>query len=130
MPEPDQMRQLIDTYAERFSADDREGWLDLWADDATMEDPVGSPVKKGKAEIAEFYDQSRSMADSIRLIPAGIRVVAGDEVAWTVEIRPTIAGMEYLMDVIEVMRLADGPDGAPRIAEMRAFWDPSAMRPA
>jgi steroid delta-isomerase len=130
MPDADQMRQLIDDYAARFSSDDREGWLALWADDATMEDPVGTPVKKGKTEIGEFYDQSRSMADSIRLIPAGIRVVAGDELAWTVEIRPTIGGTEYLMDVIEVMRLTAGPDGEPRIAEMRAFWEPSAMRPA
>lgn len=130
MSDAEQMRELIDAYAERFSARDREGWLALWADDATMEDPVGTPLKKGKGEIGEFFDQSQSMADSIRMIPTDLRVVVGDDAAWTVEIRPTIGGTEYVMNVIEVWRFTAGPDGSPRIAEMRAFWDPAEMRPA
>jgi steroid delta-isomerase len=130
MADAEQIRATIQTYAERFSAGDREGWLALWADDATMDDPVGAPIKKGLDEIAAFYDESTSMAESIRLVPAGLMTVVGDEAAWTVEIRPTIGGTEYVMDVIEFMRFTDGPDGTPRIAEMRAFWDPAAMRPA
>jgi steroid delta-isomerase len=130
MPNPDDLKALVERYAERFSAADREGWLDLWAPDGTMEDPVGTPVKMGRDEIGAFYDQSLTMADSVRLVPAGIVVATGDEIAWTVEIRPTIGGTEYVMDVIELMRVTEGPDGQPLIQEMRAFWDPSSMRPA
>jgi steroid delta-isomerase len=130
MPTPDDLKAFVQTYAERFSADDRDGWLALWAEDATMDDPVGAPIKKGRDEIAAFYDESRSMADSIELRPAGVAVAVGDEVAWTVEIRPTMGGTEFVMDVIELMRFVEGPDGTPLIKEMRAFWDPAAMRPA
>jgi steroid delta-isomerase len=130
MPNPDDLKAFVQNYAERFSADDREGWLALWADDATMDDPVGSPIKNGRDEIAAFYDESRSMADSIELRSAGLVVAVGDECAWTVEIRPTIGGTTYVMDVIELMRFVDGPDGTPLIKEMRAFWNPADMRPA
>jgi steroid delta-isomerase len=130
MPDADQMSAVIDAYAACFSAADKDGWLALWADDATMEDPIGTPLKKGRGEIGEFWDQSQGMADSIKIIPGDLRVIAGDEVAWSGEIRPTMGGTEFVMQVIELWRFTDGPDGAPLIAEMRAFWDPAAMRPA
>jgi steroid Delta-isomerase len=129
MPDADQIHQLIDAYTERFSAADREGWLALWADDATMEDPIGSPPKKGKGEIGEFFDQSQALADRIDMIPDGLRIVTGDEVAWTGQIRPTMAGTTYAMDVIELWRCTDGSDGTAVIAEMRAFWDGAQMKP-
>ena len=45
MPDADVIRTTIADYLARFTAGDREGWLDLWAPDATLEDPVGSPVR-------------------------------------------------------------------------------------
>ena len=57
MPDADAIRATIEQYLARFSAGDREGWLDLWADGATMEDPVGSPIRTGRQVIGAFYDQ-------------------------------------------------------------------------
>ena len=45
MPDAAQIRAHVDRYVELFSANDREGWLDLFAPNATMEDPVGTPLK-------------------------------------------------------------------------------------
>ena len=81
MAEPDAIRTTVEQYLARF-ADDREGWLALWAPDATMEDPVGSPVRHGIDAIAEFYDQSQASADRVELRPDGPVIVLGQEASF------------------------------------------------
>jgi steroid delta-isomerase len=119
------LRERVETYMARFSANDREGWLDLFADDAWIEDPVGTPRRNGRAEIGEFWDQSHEVPDAIELVPLGILTVAGDEVAFTMQARATLGGQVFGIDIIDVMRF----DGDGRIATMRAFFDPTQMRP-
>lgn len=126
MPDADAIRATIAQYQERFSEADREGWLELFAPDATMEDPVGSPVKHGLEEIGAFFDQSHGMADTLRLQATGPVRVAGDEAAFPMQARPRMGGEEFVVDIIDVMRF----DDEARITSMRAFWDPAEMRPA
>jgi|SRR5690606_28716004 len=130
MPEREQIRAVVERYVECFTAGDREGWLALWAEDASMEDPVGTPPKRGREEIGAFFDQSLAMADTLRLVLTGPVCIAAGEVAFGMQARPTIGGTEFVVDIIDVMQFTDGPDGTPHIAAMRAFWDPALMRPA
>ena len=130
MPEPDQIRAVVDKYVACFSAGERVGWIALWADDATMEDPVGTPLKHGTDEIGAFFDQSMSMADSLRLVLTGPVCIAAGEVAFGMQARPTMGGTELSVDIVDVMQFSAGPDGTPRIQTMRAFWDPATMQPA
>lgn len=130
MADADQIRTVVEQYVAHFSAGDRASWLDLWADDATMEDPVGTPLKRGHEEIGAFFEQSMSMADSLRLVLSGPVCIAAGEVAFGMQARPTMGGTEFCVDIVDVMQFRDGPDGSPRIQTMRAFWDPSTMRPA
>jgi steroid Delta-isomerase len=116
----------IDAYIAAFSGGDRAAYLACFADDAWLEDPVGSPRRHGHAEIGAFWDESRALADSIELRPAGLRVVIGSEAAITFEARPTVGGATYVLDVVDVVTF----DDAGRIASLRAFFDPTAMRPA
>jgi len=129
--DPADITFTVDQYIERFSAGDRSAWLDLWAPEATMEDPVGTPVKVGHDEIGAFFDESRSLADELRLVRTGpVRVAAG-EAAFPFQARPTMGGTEFCVDIIDVMTFVPGDDAVPaRIATMRAFWDPATMRPA
>ena len=55
-----------------------------------------------------------------------IDLVAAGEAAFPMQVRPTIGGMEMIIDVIDVMVFDDDA----RIVDMRAFWDPTEMRPA
>jgi steroid delta-isomerase len=119
------IRSVIDKYWAAFSAGDRDGWVALFAEDATLEDPVGTPVRRGHAEIGEFYDQSAGLADSIELRSLGITNVCGNEAAFAMEIRPAMGGATFVMTAIDVMSFTE--DG--RIASMRAFWQPESMRP-
>lgn len=129
MPDAAAIRALVDQYVERFSAADREGWLDLWADDATMEDPIGTPVRATRDERGAFFDESQGLADTVRLVRTGPVRVAGTEAAFPMQARPVIGGSEFCVDIIDVMSFVE-VDGEARIATMRAFWDPSEMRPA
>jgi ketosteroid isomerase-like protein len=111
-------------------AADRDGWLALFAPDATVEDPIGpSPLnptgepRRGIAAIAEFYDTvvaGGSLHFAIRESYA-----AGDEVANVGAITITFPdGSQSIVDGVYTYRVdADG-----RIAALRAYWEFGAMR--
>lgn len=126
MPDAAAIRATIDQYLARFSAGDRDGWLALWADGATMEDPVGSPLRRGREEIGAFYDESTAAADSVELRPAGPVQVVGSEAAFVFEVRPVVGGVALSMPVIDVMTFDDDA----RITSQRAFVDFGLLTPA
>lgn len=126
MADAEGIRAAIDAYTERFTAGDRDGWLALWADDARMEDPIGTPLKEGRDAIAGFYDENTALADSVRLVRTGPVRVCGAEAAFPMQVRPVIGGAEFVIDVIDVMVFGDDN----RIIDMRAYWNPAEMRPA
>jgi steroid delta-isomerase len=120
------IRETIEQYWARFSDGDKDGWLALWADGATMEDPVGTPLKHGKEEIGAFFDQGQSQADSIELKPLAPAIICGNQASFLMEVRPTIGGSTMIIDAIDVMTFDD--DG--KITSQRAFVDFSKLRPA
>jgi len=120
------IRATIDSYTACFSAADKDAFLANFADDAWIEDPVGTPRREGKASIGEFWDQNQAMADSVELRRTGpVRVVAG-EAAFPMQARPVIGGTTFCIHIIDVMTF----DDSGRITTMRAFWDPAEMAPA
>jgi steroid delta-isomerase len=126
MADADTLRTNIASYTARFTAEDREGWLDLFDDDAWIEDPVGTPRHDGPEAIGAFFDMSSSMAESIELRQTGpVRVAAG-ECAFPMQARPDLGGTTFVVDIIDVLTF----DDTGHITTMRAFWDPAEMRPA
>jgi steroid delta-isomerase len=126
MPDESVIRETIENYWKAFTAGDRDAWVALFTDDATVEDPVGSPVHSGKDAIGAFFEVSHSLADSIELRSLDILAIVGNEAAFAMEIRPNIGGAAMVLEAIDVMTFAD--DG--RITSQRAFWQMEKMRPA
>ena len=126
MADESTIRATIESYWKAFTAGDRNAWVGLFTDDATVEDPVGTPVHKGKEAIGAFFEVSHSLADSIELCSLDITAIVGHEAAFAMEIRPVIGGATYVLEAIDVMTFAD--DG--RITSQRAFWQQEKMRPA
>lgn len=126
MAEPDQIRSTVEQYMALFTANDRDGWLALWADDATMEDPVGSEPRVGKEAIGAFFDQGQTQADSVELRPDGPVIVLGHEAAFRFEVRPTLGGTAFVLPAIDVMTF----DEAGLITSQRAFVDFAMLVPA
>lgn len=121
----DEIRATIDNYCERFSASDRVGWLGLFAEDATVEDPVGSPVRRGLSEIGAFFDESHGAPDSIELKLNAPAIIIGSQAAFSFTIRVNLAGEMFTLQAIDVMTF----DESARITSQRAFVDHATMTP-
>ena len=120
------IRAAVDAYCAAFSAGDREAYVGLFAADAWVEDPVGTPRHDGHAAIGTFFENARGMAETIELRLTGpVRVAAG-ECAFPMQARPLLGDTTFAVDIIDVMTFDDGG----KITTMRAFWDPAEMHPA
>ena len=118
--------RTIERYQSTFSADDRDGWLALFTDDAVLEDPVGSSPHEGRQAIAAFWDavHARTERGSVRMTQGP--AVCGLEAAWAFELDVTVKGRRSLVEIIDHGTF--GEDG--RIRRIRAFWGPDTARPA
>lgn len=126
MADPAAITETVTRYLDRLAALDKEGWLALWTDDATMEDPVGSPLKEGKAAIGEFIDGVAQMVDGMETRLAGPVNVCGNEAAFQFEIRPLVGGERFVVTAYDVMTFDDDA----RITSQRAFVDHASATPA
>jgi steroid Delta-isomerase len=116
------MKQAMQAYIDLYNLDDLEGVCGLYADDATVEDPVGTPVKSGKAAIREFY--KFAMTTGARLsLAAPIRASHGNAAAMAFDVKLTYQGSNMVIRVIDVMTF----DAAGKFSSMRAYWGPSDM---
>jgi ketosteroid isomerase-like protein len=112
-------------------AGDRQAWLALFAEDGVVEDPIGPSAfdpegrgHRGPEAIAAFYDSVIGVNESIRF---DIRqsFLCGDEAANVGIIRITFAGGSAVeVDGIYIYRRS----ADDRIASLRAFWEPDAIR--
>jgi ketosteroid isomerase-like protein len=112
-------------------AKDRDGWLDLFADDALVQDPIGpSPFDpegkghRGKEAIATFYDTVIAPSEAI-YFEITQSYLAGNEVADVGVIRTTIVGGTHQAVVHVVMTYRS--NGANKIAALRAYWEFDAL---
>lgn len=103
---------------------DREGWLELMADDICMEDPIGVAMTnptgegvRGKTAVGEFYDQ--------HIGPAQVKVethesrVAGNNSAHVMTLTTTLPnGVKSIVRGIFTYYLND--EG--KITNLRGYW--------
>ncbi|KRD13807.1 ketosteroid isomerase [Mycobacterium sp. Root265] len=105
-------------------ARDKQTWLDLFADDAIIEDPIGpshfDPEGKGhrgKDAIAAFFDMA--IAPSELEFHFEKSYVCGDEEANTGHIVIVASGYRVIAEGVFTYRVnADG-----KIAALRAYWE-------
>lgn len=105
------IQRYIDLVAGGSSAD----VVALYADGATVEDPVGSEVRTTRESIAEFYGALDGLEQSGKLLHAR---VAGNEAAFSFELVTTAGDQTYTLAPIDVMTFDDDA----KITSMRAFW--------
>jgi len=106
---------------------DRDGWLDLFAPDGVVQDPVGpSPFDPegrghhGREAIAAFYDEIIAPAERIEF-EIEQSYLCGDEVADVGVIRTTLTGGTHQAVVRGVYTYRS--NGAGQLTALRAFWE-------
>ena len=72
-------KRVCETYTRSLEASDLESLLDLFADDASIEDPVGTPLREGKEVLRAFYAEACQGVAKAEL--TGSPRLAGNEVA-------------------------------------------------
>lgn len=116
------MKEAMQAYIDGFNRADPAAVAALYADDATVEDPVGSKLKTGKAEITQFYEFSMKTGAKLRLA-APIRGSHGNSAAMAFDVELNMPDGAAVIRVIDVMTFND----AGQFTSMRAFWGPGDM---
>ena len=113
MPSAEDMTTAVNRYLETVSQGRPDDIAALYADNATIEDPVGSDLHIGREAVRGFYKAVEGADAKTEMV--SLRAL-GNEAAffW----RLMIGGMT--IEIISVMTFDD--DG--KIASMKAYWGP------
>lgn len=121
MPDPNKMLAAVHAYVAAFDQVSADAVAALYAEDATVEDPIGAPLHHGREAVRAFY--AESMKTGARLTLEGPVRITGDYAAFSFSVHLTYDGGVKRIDVIDTFRFND----ANQVVEMRAFWGPTNM---
>lgn len=116
MSAPD-IRSIIERYLSTVADGSAAEIAALYAEDATLEDPVGSEVRRGRTLIEEFYQG----LDGSQVTTTLHRVrVCGLEATFHFRVVTAAGDQSFVVEPIDVMTF----DEEGQITSMRAFWSP------
>lgn len=121
MPSHEDMVRAVERYVEAFDKGDAKMASDLYADDATVEDPIGTPIHRGREAIHAFYAMSMQAGAKLRL-DGPIRT-GGDYAAFPFTVLVDFGGPKEI-EVVDTFKF----DAEGKVIEMRAFWGAANMR--
>ena len=111
------LQNAVTTYIEAFDKADLNIIANLFAENATVEDPVGTPQHVGIEAIKAFYKSAFDMG--VKLVIDGKPRCAGNSVAFNFHV--VMTGMKISpIDVFELN--ADG-----KVQSMKAYWSADNM---
>ena len=122
MSTPEDNAKTVNRYLELAAEGRTDDIVDLYADDGTVEDPVGGEVHIGREAIRGFYS----------MIPAGNNETEmftlrsqGQEAAFYWALTVELGDNRVRIEIISTMTFND--DG--EIASMKAYWGPENIKP-
>ena len=118
MPSAEHITDTVNRYISLVAKGSADDLVELYADDATVEDPVGGEVHIGRQAIRGFYAAVENVERECELVTLR---VAGHEAAF--QFRLTVGAGEHriLIEPIDVMVFGD--DG--KVTAMKAYWSAS-----
>lgn len=116
---PEHIQQIVDRYLAAINTGDMAAVMALYANDASVEDPVGTEPKRGEA-ILQFYTNAFSGGANAELT-GPVRISAKTAAfPFHAEINGA-AGQVTIIDVIDIFEF--DPDG--KITKMTAHYGPA-----
>ena len=110
--------RAVEKYVEAFATTDMAIIRNMYAGNATVEDPVGTPVHEGLDAICTFYEGALKAGAKLAL--TGTPRCTGNAVAFPFQV--TMPGM--VIDVIDVFEF----DEQGKVASMKAYWGPENIQ--
>lgn len=118
MPNVEHITETVNRYLELVANGSADEIAELYADDATVEDPVGGEVHIGRAAIRGFYANVENIKSKTELVTLR---VAGHEAAFHFRLTMDLGNSSMRIDPIDVMAF----DGDGKISAMKAYWSPA-----
>ena len=114
--------KTVNRYLELLAKGQADAIADLYATDATAEDPVGGEVHIGRQAIHGFYSNVPGTNNETEVVT--LRAL-GNEVAFFWRLFVDLGeGGKMTIEIISVMTFDD--DG--KIASMKAYWGPDNIK--
>jgi uncharacterized protein (TIGR02246 family) len=116
---------LVDRSPAAVAAHDREAWLDIFARDAAVNDPVGSRSHVGRDAISRFY--ATFIEPNEITFDVDHDIVCGDTVVRDLTVRTAMStGAEIRIPMHLRYELAD-ENGTPAVRGLFAHWELPSM---
>ena len=122
MPSAEQITQTVTRYLDFVSKGQPDDVAALYADDATVEDPVGGEVHIGRQAIRGFYGAIENVKAQTEVIT--LRAL-GNEAAFHWTLTLDFGGSGMRIDIISTMTF----DEDSKIASMKAYWTQDNVTP-
>ncbi|WP_235682733.1 nuclear transport factor 2 family protein [Mycolicibacterium alvei] len=116
----DHIADVIRRYVSLLATGSADDLLELFAEHATVEDPVGSDVRTGRAEIHEFFSTLEALDRQTELVL--LRVV-GNEAAFSFTISFKVGDTPMRLQPIDTMTF----DGDGKITSVRSYFAPADL---
>jgi steroid delta-isomerase len=121
MPSQEAITQTVNSYLTHVANGATEEVVNLYTADATIEDPAGTEVRRGRDAVREFYTAFQDAKKDTEL--AEIRV-GGSEAAFFWHLTLDAGDTRTRISPISLMTFDDDA----KITSMRAFWSPSDVQ--
>ena len=115
MPSAQDIADTVNRYTSLLAKGSADDIAELYADDATVEDPVGGEVHIGRQAIRGFYTAVENAERQCELV--SLRV-AGNEAAFQFRLTVKFGDTGMVIEPIDVMVFGD--DG--KVTAMKAYW--------
>ncbi|WP_343710422.1 nuclear transport factor 2 family protein, partial [Mycobacterium sp.] len=103
MPSAHHIADVVGRYISLVASGSADDIAELYAEDATVEDPVGGEVHIGRQAIRGFYSALTNTADTERECELVSLRVAGNEAAFAFRLTVTAGEHRMLIEPIDVM---------------------------
>ncbi|MBV8860791.1 MAG: nuclear transport factor 2 family protein [Mycobacterium sp.] len=123
MPSAEQIADTVRRYVSLLAKGTPDDLVELYADDATVEDPVGGEVHIGRQAIRGFYSGLASAENLERECELTALRVAGNEAAFAFRLTVAAGDSRMLIEPIDVMVFGD--DG--KVTAMKAYWSADSV---
>ncbi|MEB3278535.1 MAG: nuclear transport factor 2 family protein [Lyngbya sp.] len=119
-----EIEQLVTEYYRQVAALNSEAWLEAFAEDAVVYDPVGKPPLNVQQDADKFFEILSKFYEKLEITPEQIFVAGnGAAVKWKMNV---IArnGRTATTEGIAIFELNE----AGKIQKLQSYWDEAAMK--
>jgi steroid Delta-isomerase len=121
MPSSEAIAHTVNRYLELLTTGTADDIVNLYAADATIEDPIGSDILRGGDAIHKFYAAFQDAPKQTELVELR---VGGSQAAFLWRLTLDAGEAKTQIAPISVMEF----DEDAKVTAMRAFWSPTDVK--